>query len=263
MPLYVDDYLADTGHLTALEHGAYMLMIMHYWQKGGLPEDERMIARVARLSLEQWAESRDVLEMLFEPGWRHKRIEEELAKATEIIGKRKAAATAMHAKRSASAEQVQSTCSDTGVPPSPSPVKEAPSGASKSRATRLPADWRIPEPWLLEAIAAGLTRAQAEAEASKMLNWSLSDRNGAKLNWLAAWRNWFARAPRPRGGAPPGQRRVTDEFLDDAKRMGLIDDDEPPSTFERRVDQSDGTRQGSSPGITRRFAITSDILGKA
>lgn len=132
MPLYVDDYLADTGHLTALEHGAYMLMIMHYWQKGGLPTEERMIARVARLNADQWAESRDVLAMLFEDGWKHKRIEEELAKASEIIGKRKAAATAMHARRNASAEQVQSTCNDTRVPPSPSPREEEVANATSS-----------------------------------------------------------------------------------------------------------------------------------
>jgi uncharacterized protein YdaU (DUF1376 family) len=59
MPLYVSDYLADTGHLSALEHGAYLLLIMNYWKDGVLPSDEGMIRRLAKLTSEQWAESRE------------------------------------------------------------------------------------------------------------------------------------------------------------------------------------------------------------
>jgi hypothetical protein len=61
MPLHIADYLADTGHLTATEHGAYMLLIMHYWQNGHLPANEKLIARVARMTADQWEESRDKL----------------------------------------------------------------------------------------------------------------------------------------------------------------------------------------------------------
>lgn len=36
MAFYVADYLADTLHLSATEHGAYLLLISHYWVHGGL-----------------------------------------------------------------------------------------------------------------------------------------------------------------------------------------------------------------------------------
>lgn len=123
MPFDIGDYQRDTGHLTVAEHGAYLMLIMHYWVNGGLPDDERMIARLSRMSADQWAESRDILARLFRDGWRHKRIDEELAKAEEIIGKRKAAANARHggSKRDADALHVDGACTDTGVPPSPSP----------------------------------------------------------------------------------------------------------------------------------------------
>lgn len=81
MPLYIADYLADTSHLSTVEHGAYMLLIMHYWRNGGLPDDDAKLARIARLTLGEWQDIRDTMATLFERGWRHKRVELELADA--------------------------------------------------------------------------------------------------------------------------------------------------------------------------------------
>lgn len=54
MPLYVGDYMADTMHLTAAEHGAYLLLIMHYWRTGPLPDDDKALSLIARTSREDW-----------------------------------------------------------------------------------------------------------------------------------------------------------------------------------------------------------------
>lgn len=119
MPLYITDYLAKTSHLTGAEHGAYMLLIMHYWQNGSLPENEKLIARIGRMDADQWSESRDVLADLFDANWTHSRIDEELLKADDIIEKRRNAASRRHkqCKSNASAEQVDSNSSDTGALP--------------------------------------------------------------------------------------------------------------------------------------------------
>ncbi|WP_235936087.1 YdaU family protein [Devosia aurantiaca] len=138
MPLHIENYLADTGHLTAAEHGAYLMLIMHYWREGSLPDDERIIARISRLTASQWAGSRPILAALFREGWKHKRIDEELSKADDIIEKRRNAALGRHAKSkgAAHAEQMHGTSSDTRVPPRTKnqDLKEEPNGSSKSGA---------------------------------------------------------------------------------------------------------------------------------
>lgn len=86
MPLDIPDYYADTGHLGALEHGIYLLLIMHYWRTGGLPDDDVQLARIARATPAEFRGARPIVEAFFLPGWKHKRIELELAKAKRISG---------------------------------------------------------------------------------------------------------------------------------------------------------------------------------
>lgn len=82
MPLYVADYLADAAHLSTLAHGAYLLLLMTYWQRGkALPDDDRKLAKIARLSDEEWLALRpDVAEFFqaIDGQWWHKRVEGEL-----------------------------------------------------------------------------------------------------------------------------------------------------------------------------------------
>lgn len=101
MPLYVADYLADTRHLGAVEHGAYLLLIMHYWQTGGLPDDDTQLARIACCTAAEWRKIRGVVANFFEPGWKHGRVNDELLKAARISENRRGAAEEMHSKRRA------------------------------------------------------------------------------------------------------------------------------------------------------------------
>lgn len=107
MQFYVADYLADTAHLTTEEHGAYLLLIFNYWQRGKSLRVDRL-ATVARLSNERWASVKDSLEEFFyeENGeWKHKRIEADLQVVNDQIqqrvnaGKASARARALNKQR--------------------------------------------------------------------------------------------------------------------------------------------------------------------
>lgn len=91
MPLYVGDYLGDTGHLTTAQHGAYLLLMMHYWRKGELPGDDSQLAKIAKLPLKTWCDYRPVLQAFFHAGWKHKRIDAELERALRVSQKRASA----------------------------------------------------------------------------------------------------------------------------------------------------------------------------
>lgn len=56
LPLWTDAYLADTTHLTTLQHGAYLLMLMSAWRDPDcrLPDDDRHLARIARMTPATW-----------------------------------------------------------------------------------------------------------------------------------------------------------------------------------------------------------------
>lgn len=84
MPLYIGNYKADTAHLGALEHGAYLMLIMHYWQAESLPDDDKQLARIACTSPAEWRRIRPTIAAFFDGGWKHQKIERELAKSKKI-----------------------------------------------------------------------------------------------------------------------------------------------------------------------------------
>lgn len=67
MPLWTDAYLADTSHLTTMEHGAYLLLLIVAWrtQDKRLPDDDKKLAKYARVTAGQWARLRPVLQEFF------------------------------------------------------------------------------------------------------------------------------------------------------------------------------------------------------
>ena len=111
MQLYVADYLADTMHLSVDQHGAYMLLIMNYWQTGKpLPDVDQRLQCVCRTSAEHWQEIRPALEEFFviEDGyWHHNRIDVDLDKVLSKSDSARRAAKKRHKPASASQESCE------------------------------------------------------------------------------------------------------------------------------------------------------------
>lgn len=163
MPFYPGDYLADTRRLSLEHHGAYLLLILDYWRNGPPPSDDATLARIVGCTAAVWRRLAPVLRPLFrdEAGkMHHKRIDAELATATERSDKATAkaatAAAARWLKQSSSdapsnASSITQAMHEQCPSPSPSPSslredKAAPKKSSKRKAkTGMPEGFAISE----------------------------------------------------------------------------------------------------------------------
>lgn len=139
MPFYIGDYFADTMHLNAEQHGAYLLLLFTYWKRRRpLPNDPVFLANAARLSSDAWSIHQAVLKEFFDTSsgnaWVHHRVESELLKATDK--KQKAAEKAKKAAegrwKNASSNASSITQEMLKECPSPSP---SPSHSGKDKRT--------------------------------------------------------------------------------------------------------------------------------
>lgn len=95
MPLYIGDYLADTGDLTTEEHGAYLLLLMAYWRHGPLQNRRSSLANFARVERRKFDKIWLAIGRFFhvhEDGMLHnKRADQEIEEARQISEARRQA----------------------------------------------------------------------------------------------------------------------------------------------------------------------------
>lgn len=81
----VAEYLKDTMRLVTESHGAYLLLMLDYYSTGEpCPDDDFVLAAVAKLPQEAWLRHRKVLASYFDlrdGKWFHSRIEREMLEA--------------------------------------------------------------------------------------------------------------------------------------------------------------------------------------
>lgn len=210
MPLYVGDYLADTRRLSTLEHGAYLLLIMDYWQNGSIPTDDAALARIAGMSGKEWGIAKKSISPLFQDGWHHKRIDAELVRAEEKSKSARASAEASwsspkrsgrNANASANAEPTQcegicETDAHARVPQSPiSPtanavVDGAPRPKRAKQRSMIKPEAQPSSADRAAALASGLDEPRFRAEWQRFRDHHIAKGN-LMADWSAAWRTWL------------------------------------------------------------------------
>lgn len=125
MPIHIGDYQRDTGHLRAVGHGAYLLLMFHYWSTGGLPDDDDQLAAIARMTKGEWRKHKPVLQRFFKEGWKHGRIDFELEKAANISQAAREAGLASGRTRSQRKTNGRSTVVEPTLEPSNHLKKDA------------------------------------------------------------------------------------------------------------------------------------------
>ena len=120
-PLYIADYLADTMVLTTIEHGAYLLLLMQYWRKGPLPNDDKELAAITKVDRALWeSEVGPAVRKFFTlecDGLLHqKRVDAEKKKAADLSEKRRVAAGNRNHKQATSKHDGKTDAIEQQVP---------------------------------------------------------------------------------------------------------------------------------------------------
>ena len=249
MQFYVGDYLADTGHLTTVQHGAYLLLMLNYWRRGeALADDDARLSATVKMTKRVWLRNRPVLAEFFEVSdgvWRHKRIEKDLKKSGERSSKaRESRMQALNERHNEGPTNVErtlnerSTISDIRSQSSDS-EHSAPESESESEEPPNPLAGAFESVWPQYVNTVGRKAAERHFKASVKTERDLRDIQQALANykrhlelnpdkpqmngstWFNNWRDWVKWLPwmeeRQKGGRnaeSAGQRTARNLGID-------------------------------------------------
>ena len=231
LPLWTDAYFADTRHLTAAQHGCYLLLLMTAWRRPNcdLPDDDKFLSNVTGLRVDHWRRQKPaVMEFFYlaDGRWRQKRLDKVRADVERRTTAAKLAAEARWAKTPLRPPSTHGRTSPPNVgrtsPKTPIKPPEKPCGRISQRnanqnqnqidpplpprggnsrkrskvGTRMHPDWKPSDELLRFAANEGMTWTAAKREAAKFRDYwvSVPGQRGLKLDWRAVWRNWIRKA---------------------------------------------------------------------
>lgn len=221
LPLFTDAYLGDTTHLTVTEHGAYLLLLMAQWRSRDcmLPNDDKLLARYAKMTPQEWSDAKPILEQFFMVNgcsWVQRRLADERKyvevrraqniKAGKVSALKRKGRHSTPVSTDVPTEPQQKTNQPTPLTPNPllkEPLSEVPKNPEpkpkkEKRSERLESfleregETPTAKAWGEWALAEGMTVAQIDAEMAKFRDWWLAAPagKGLKADWFATWRTW-------------------------------------------------------------------------
>ena len=225
MMLWTDAYMADTSHLTTLEHGAYLLLMMAMWRAGGrLPDDDVRLARVVKLPLDKWRKMAPLIRefLTVKDGFVfQKRLKLELEIAQSRIDKsRKAGRAGGRAKALKYKKPTPSSATKTPVAEMYDcsanqnqnqlrEKEELRSSKKPKRKSALDEGSELTERHIDAAKARGMSRSQAIEEWERFKNRHIA-KGELMADWWRAWLTWcgnfkkFNPQTKPPNGATAG-----------------------------------------------------------
>ena len=216
-PFYVGDYLADTQMFTTEQHGAYILLLAHYWTNQGPitsnPRDLQIIMGLSKYNFSK--NSPAILKKFTEKNEKfyHSRMDREIAKAVEISTvKAKSGKRGGLAKAQASAKQ------------KPTQSQSQPHIVTTTRGTRLPDDWK-PEPELLQWAASERPDLDLKKSTDSFCDYWHSKAGAAarRVKWDLTFKNWIRNERTNRKTSNATRKQPLSERHADARRSAVKD----------------------------------------
>lgn len=240
--LYIGDYQRDTADLSLAEHGAYLLMLQHYYATERPLPQGKALHRMLRATDREEREAIDTIVARFwqvsDAGLVNDRADVEIRKAehqrtvNREIGKR----GGRPKQTERETESVIESVSESEPIDNPNQTPDTRSlsslrSESGARAARLPPHWQPPDDlWRWSVDNLGSHEAVTYELAKFADYWAAkAGAGGARLDWDATWRNWvrkaveYAQGRRNGGGGSGGNggRKSAVDRVREANREAL------------------------------------------
>lgn len=203
LPLWTDAYLADTRHLSTLEHGAYLLLMMEAWRRPhfNLPDDDALLARLAGLSLDQWESIKTIILAMWvldkkTKTWTQKRLSKEARYVRQkSISNSRAAKSRWNKTEKGDANAMPNACQNDAPTPTPTPtptrgiIADAITPQRKLVSARFTDDWKPGElPPTVSALTDLWPPGRLERELEQFRDYWL-DKTTKRPGWDRTWHN--------------------------------------------------------------------------